>query len=149
MVPPQRVEARPYGDDDGQGACAAALQAPWRADAEALAHREPQEVETADMNQQTLQDVVVSPQVRAANLASLTEVGKRSLGEFCRSPPRASPTGATETAAIPIAGRVRIRRVGPTAPATIGFRNVRPQAHRGQVYHRPVAGVPFVRDDFF
>ena len=136
MVSPERVEARPYADDDGQGARAAALQAPWRADAETLAHREPQEVETADMNQQTLQDVVVSPQVRAAHLAGLIEVGKRLLGEFYRSPPRASPTGAPVTAAIPIDGRVRIRRVGPTAPPTVGFRNVRPQAHRGQVYHR-------------
>ena len=80
-------------------------------DAEALAHREPQKVETADMNQRTLQDVVVSPQVRAAHPARLTEVDKRSLREFCRSPPRASPTGASEAAAIPITGRVRIRRV--------------------------------------
>ena len=62
MVPPERAEARPSGDEDGQNARGAALQAPWRADAEVLAHREPQ-VEAAAMNQQTLQDVVVSPQV--------------------------------------------------------------------------------------
>ena len=60
MVPPESAEARPYGDEDGQDARGAALQAPWRADAEMLAHREPQ-VEAAAMNQQTLQDVVVSP----------------------------------------------------------------------------------------
>ena len=116
MVPPESTEARPSGDEDGQDARGAALQAPWRADAEALAHREPQ-VEAAAMNQQTLQDVVVFPQVRASHPAGLIEVGKRSLGEFRPSPPPASPAGAPETAAIPMDGRVRIRRVGPIAPA--------------------------------
>ena len=146
MVPPESAEARPYGDEDGQDARGAALQAPWRADAEVLAHREPQ-VEAAAMNQQTLQDVVVSPQVRASHPAGLIEVGKRSLGEFRPSPPQASPAGASETAAIPMDGRVRIRRVRPIAPATVGFRNVRPQAHRSQVYHRLVAVIALVRDD--
>ena len=42
MVPPERAEACPYGDEDGQDARGAALQAPWRADTEALARREPQ-----------------------------------------------------------------------------------------------------------
>ena len=107
MVPPESAEARPYGDEDGQDARGAALQAPWRADAEVLAHREPQ-VEAAAMNQQTLQDVVVSPQVRASHPAGLIEVGKRSLGEFRPSPPQTSPAGAPETAAIPMDGRVRI-----------------------------------------
>ena len=32
MVPPESAEARPYGDEDGQDARGAALQAPWRAD---------------------------------------------------------------------------------------------------------------------
>ena len=67
MVPPESAEARPYGDEDGQDARGAALQAPWRADAEALAHREPQ-VEAAAMNQQTLQGVVVSPQIDRGSL---------------------------------------------------------------------------------
>ena len=39
MVPPEIAEARPYGDEDGQDACGAALQAPWRA--EALLHEDP------------------------------------------------------------------------------------------------------------
>ena len=65
-----------------------------------LAHREPQ-VEATAMNPQTLQDVVVSPQVRASHPAGLIEVGKRSLGEFRPSPPQALPAGAPETAAIP------------------------------------------------
>ena len=64
MVPPERAAARPSGDEDGQDARGAALQAPWRADAEALAHREPQ-VEATAMNQQTLQarisDLAVVP----------------------------------------------------------------------------------------
>ena len=42
MVLPESAEAHPDGDEDGQDARGAALQAPWRADAEVLAHREPQ-----------------------------------------------------------------------------------------------------------
>ena len=123
MVPLESTEARPSGDEEGQDARGAALQAPWRADAEVLAYREPH-VEATAMNQQPLQDVVVSPQVRASHPAGLIEVGNRSLGEFRPSPPHALPAGAPETAAIPMDGRVRIRRVGPIAPATGGFRNV-------------------------
>ena len=83
------------------------------------------------MNQQTLQDLVVSPRLAGPALshgpAALIEVGKRALGEFRPSPLQASPAGAPETAAIPMDGRVRIRRGGPIAPATVGFRNGRPQ----------------------
>ena len=71
MVPPESAEARPSGDEDGQDARGAALQAPWRAAAEALAHREHQ-VEAAAMNQQTLQDVVVRPFARAVAGGILT-----------------------------------------------------------------------------
>ena len=73
MVPPEIAEARPSGDEDGQDARGAALQAPWRADAEVLAHREPH-VEATAMNQQTLQDVVVSPQVRASSPVDITDL---------------------------------------------------------------------------
>ena len=81
MVPPERVEARPYGDEDGQGA----------------------------------------------------------RGRPCKR--RGVP--------MPRHWRIAsLKKLKPPVPATVVFRNVRPQAHRGQVYHRLVAGVPFVRDDF-
>lgn len=99
------------------------------------------------MNQEALQDVVVSTQMRTSHPTRLIEVRKRPLGEFRPAPPQAPSAGAPQTAAIAIEGGLRGRRVGPIAPTAIGFRNVRPYTHCGQVRHRLVAVVPLVRHD--
>ena len=66
IAPPDSLEAGPHGDEDDHGRRGQALQAPRLAEAETLAHREPQ-VEAATMNQQALQDVLVSAQMRASH----------------------------------------------------------------------------------
>src|SRR5438128_53201 len=106
---PGGFKARPHGDEDGQSGRELALQAPRLTDADALAHDKP-EVEAAAMNQEALQDVVVSTQMRTSHSPRLIEMRKRSLGELRSAPPQASAAGAPYTAAISIDRGLRARR---------------------------------------
>ena len=94
------------------------------------------------MNQQAFQNVGVSAQMRTSHRARLIQMRKGSLGEFRPSPSQASAAGAAHAAAIPIDRSLGVWCVGPIAPAAVGFRDIRPNAHRGQVDQGGVAVVP-------
>ena len=74
----------------------ATLEAPRCADADQVAHDEP-EIEAARMNQDALQDVGVPTQMRAAQRAGFIQMGVRALKIFAAAPQEPlspSPTNA-------------------------------------------------------
>src|SRR5258708_23435990 len=90
-------EHQQRGDDDAQ----AALQAARRPDADQMTHDEP-EIESARMDQQSLEDVRVTPQMRPAHAAGVVEMRERAFDPFATLPHQAASPGPANPPAIAV-----------------------------------------------
>ncbi len=68
-------------DEEGHQSGREALERPGLTDPESFAHEEP-EVETGDVNEHPLGDVLVMSQVRASHAAGLERVREAALDQF-------------------------------------------------------------------
>ena len=93
-------------------AAQSALQAARRADADQLTHDEP-EIEATGMNQQALQDVRVTAQMRAAHAARVVEMREGAFDPLAASPHQAPAACARESA-----DDCDTPAPGPPAPST-------------------------------
>src|ERR1700730_656181 len=97
-----------------QNARHAALQTTWRADSEDPADQQP-EIEGAGMNQQPLEDVRMTAQMRAAHASRVVEVRERALDPLTASPHQAASSSAANPATIAIHRRLGFRLLRPVA----------------------------------
>src|SRR5215203_7008887 len=100
---PPVCEERPERHHDGDRRRKAALEAAWRADAEDLTHDEP-EIEATRMNQQTLQDVRVTTQMRTTHPTRVIDVREGAFDRLTASTHQASAASSTRPATIGIHG---------------------------------------------
>src|SRR5207244_2023312 len=75
---PELDDARPPHDDEGQHRRQPPLQTARRPESDQLTHDEPK-IEAAGMNQQPLEDVLMTTQMRAAHAARVVDVRERAL----------------------------------------------------------------------
>ena len=87
-------QARPQRDDHGQ----TPLEAARRANTEACPHEEPQ-IESADVDEQSFQDVRVTPQMRPTQTTGLIEMRIRPFQVLAASPQQGQPAHATDAPA--------------------------------------------------
>lgn len=103
-----------------------------------LPHEEPQ-IEAARVNQQSLQNVRVPPQVHAAQAACLVEMREGPLQAFAAKPQQSQAPRATNAPPIPIHRGTGLRRVFPVASPAIRFRDVAPDTHGFEIHEGLIA----------
>ena len=140
-------DATERDDQGGERRRRVALEAPRRAHAGQLAQEQP-EVEPADVNEQTLENVGVSTQVHAAHPARLVEMRVGAFEPLAALPQQPLPARATDPSAVGRHGLLGRRLALPVAPPAIRFRYVTAHAHLGELDQRLIAVVPLVGDDF-
>ena len=94
---PEAAEGVDQGVDECPGA---AREAARRPDARQPAHEQAQ-IQTADLHEEALEDVGVTPQMHAAQSPGLVEM---SVGAFGALPEQAQPTGTAYPAPVGIYG---------------------------------------------
>src|SRR3989454_265587 len=134
------------GDFERAGAEPASLQPSRRAAPECLPH-EQAEIERAGMNEQPLQDVVMAPQVRAAEAAGVVHVGEGPLDVFAAASHDPLASRPAHAPAISVDRGLRLRRLRPVPSAALGLGDVRAHGDRLEIDHRLVTVIPLVGDD--
>ena len=125
-----------------------ALQPARRADADQVTHDEP-EIEATRMNQQTLQDVRVAAQMRAAHPARVVEMREGAFDALAALAHQSASASSANPSSIAIHWRLRFRFLRPVASAPIRLGHIRPDADGVEVDHRLITVVPLVGDDLF
>ena len=142
---PDTSEAPPGGKQDHQRGETAPLQAARCANADQLPEQHA-EVEAREVNQEALQDIAMSSQMRAPHPAGLVGMRKRSLDPLAAPPHQALASGPPDAPTIRIDGRLGLRRLGPLAAAPIRLGDIRPDADDLQIHHDLITVIPLVRD---
>jgi hypothetical protein len=96
------------------------LQPARRPDANQLPHQQ-SEIETADVDQQTLQDVRVTTEVHAAHSTGLVEMSEGPLQALPAKPQQAQPSRAANPSTIAIDCGASLELLLPVASPTIRF----------------------------
>jgi hypothetical protein len=118
--PSERAQQREKGT---QQRSEAALQSARRADADQPTH-EQAEIEAGGVDQQSLPNVRVPAQVRAAQAAGLIEMSERALQSCTAQPQEALATRTADTPTVPIHGVACIGVLLPAPSPTIRFGDV-------------------------
>ena len=125
----QRLREHPHQrQQGGQDRVEPPLQPTRRADADQLPHQQ-SEIETADVNQQSLQNVRVPAEVHAAHPARFVEMREGPLQALAAKPQQTQAPRAANTATIAIDRGACVGLLLPVASPAIGFRDVAPDAH--------------------
>src|SRR5687768_4657685 len=124
----------------------AALQTPRRADAEQLSHQQTQ-IERADVDQEALEDVVVTAQMHASHPAGFVQMRARALQPFPTQAQQAFAALAANATAVPIDRVPRLGLFLPAAAPALGLGDVAPHAYCFEIDELLVAVIPLVADD--
>src|ERR687888_1450073 len=101
-----QIEPNQYDPEKGQPDTSGySLEAARCADAEDRAHQQP-EVEPPGMDQQPLEDVLVTAQVRTAHAARVIEMGERAFDPFAPLAHQAPSAPSANPSAIAIHGHL-------------------------------------------
>ena len=111
-------------------------------------HDEP-EIEAAGVNQQPLENIRVTAQMRAPHAARVIEVREGAFDPFAALAHQAASAGPADPSPIAIDRRLGLGRLRPIAATAVWFRDVRADADRVEIHHRLIAVVPLVGDDLF
>ena len=142
---PDTYEAPPGGKKDHQSSETTPLQAARRANADQLPAQHA-EVEAREVNQEALQDIAMSAQMRAPHPAGLVGMRKRSLDPLAAPAHQALAAGPPDAPTIRIDGRLGLRRLRPIAAAPIRLGDIRPDADGLQIHHDLITVIALVRD---
>ena len=103
--------------------CEVALQPSRRADPDQVTHDEP-EIEATRMNQDALENVCVSAQMRSPHPTRVIEVRERAFDRLGASTHQAPSTGTTNRATIAIHRRLRVGGLRSIASSAIRLGDV-------------------------
>src|SRR5580700_7029692 len=101
------------------------------------------------MDQQPLEDVGMTAQMRAAHPARLVEMREGAFDVLPASTHQPASPCATNPPTIAIHRRLGLRLVRPVASTPVGLGDVGPDARRVEVDHGLIAVIPLVADDLF
>src|SRR4051812_39955708 len=102
---PHVFDTRPQCDHDGHRGRETPLQPARRADADDLTHDEPK-IETTRMNQETLQDVRATAQMRTPHATGVVDVRERAFDRLAAAPHQPPSASAPDAATIAIHRRL-------------------------------------------
>src|SRR6478736_7056698 len=112
---PNGVEKGQYRSDNGRDA---ALQPAGRADTGQLTHDEA-EIEAGGMNQEPLQDIRVTAQMRASHPTRVIEVGERAFDRLSASAHQTPAAATANPPTIAIHGPLGVGCIRPIPPAAV------------------------------
>src|ERR1700732_2126379 len=118
-------EQQKRGHDSRQ----AILQPARRADAEQVAHEQP-EIEAPGMNQQALEDIGVAAQIRAAHPTGVVEMREGAFDPLAPLTHQATAAWATKPPPVGIYRGLGRWLLGPIAAPAVRLRDLRPDTYR-------------------
>jgi hypothetical protein len=124
------------------------LETAWRANPEGRPDQQPK-IEAARMDQQPLEDIVVTAQMRAAHPARLIEMREGAFDILPASTHQAASPSATNPPTIAIHRCLGFRLIRPVASTPVGLGDVGPEARRVEVDHGLITVIALVADDLF
>lgn len=122
------------------------LEGPRRPDSKERPQQEAQ-IEGAAVDEEPLENVLVSSKVRSAHSSRFVHVRERALHTFASLSVKALAPFAADPSSIRITDVAALFVAGPLAVASVGFRDVAPEPKLRDAAKRGIAVVALVRDD--
>ena len=108
------------------------------------ARRPNAQLEAADVDQHSLENIFVTVQMRPPQAPGVVEMGEGAFDSLAGLPLQAAPAHAPT-----IDGRLGRRVLRPAASPTVALGDAGPNAHRAEVHHRLIAVIALIADDLF